>query len=175
MEAAAHTHIHPEGACTTTTAAANAAAEAALGFEHALETLTRSLLLRAGASGPLADQWARPLLIATISILLLLVVVLSRSIVSALTPSPSKKVSTSTNKKEAAPHHPQRFTNQDPSHYRRGSQTSSLYGGGTRPQNVGILAAEIYFPSTYVRQTLLEKAHGVSQGKFTSGLGQVGL
>ena len=61
-------------------------------------------------------------------------------------------------------------------HMRRPSLNASLYmGGGTRPKNVGILASEIYFPSTYVRQTLLEKAHGVSQGKFTSGLGQAGM
>lgn len=44
-----------------------------------------------------------------------------------------------------------------------------------RPEHVGILAAEVYFPSTYVRQTMLEKAQGVSKGKFTSGLGQSGL
>jgi len=43
-----------------------------------------------------------------------------------------------------------------------------------RPENVGILAAEVYFPATYVRQTMLEKAQGVSKGKFTSGLGQSG-
>lgn len=38
--------------------------------------------------------------------------------------------------------------------------------------NVGILAVEVYFPSTYVSQTELEKANGVSSGKYTIGLGQ---
>jgi hypothetical protein len=58
------------------------------------------------------------------------------------------------------------------------SESFSMGSGrasGRRPKNVGILAAEIYFPSTYVRQQQLERAHGVSQGKFTSGLGQSGM
>lgn len=58
------------------------------------------------------------------------------------------------------------------------SDSYSLGSGkasGTRPKNVGILAAEVYFPSTYVRQQQLERAHGVAQGKFTSGLGQSGM
>eukprot|EP01031_Cornospumella_fuschlensis_P030606 gene30606-36982_t len=38
--------------------------------------------------------------------------------------------------------------------------------------NVGILAMEVYFPSTYVTQTDLEKANNVSAGKYTIGLGQ---
>ncbi|KAL2266233.1 hypothetical protein VTJ83DRAFT_5585 [Remersonia thermophila] len=42
----------------------------------------------------------------------------------------------------------------------------------TRPQNVGIKAIEIYFPSQYVEQSELEKFDGVSAGKYTIGLGQ---
>lgn len=40
------------------------------------------------------------------------------------------------------------------------------------PQDVGILAFEIYFPSQYVDQTQLEVFDGVSAGKYTVGLGQ---
>ncbi|KAK7905673.1 3-hydroxy-3-methylglutaryl coenzyme A synthase [Exophiala xenobiotica] len=42
----------------------------------------------------------------------------------------------------------------------------------TRPQNIGIKAIEIYFPSQCVDQTELEKFDGVSAGKYTIGLGQ---
>ncbi|UKZ79243.1 hypothetical protein TrVFT333_006993 [Trichoderma virens FT-333] len=42
----------------------------------------------------------------------------------------------------------------------------------TRPQNIGIKAIEIYFPSQYVEQTELEKFDGVAAGKYTIGLGQ---
>ncbi|KAK4454043.1 hydroxymethylglutaryl-coenzyme A synthase C terminal-domain-containing protein [Podospora aff. communis PSN243] len=42
----------------------------------------------------------------------------------------------------------------------------------TRPQNIGIKAIEIYFPSQYVEQSELEKFDGVSTGKYTIGLGQ---
>ncbi|CAM9640747.1 unnamed protein product [Laminaria digitata] len=45
-------------------------------------------------------------------------------------------------------------------------------GGGERPQNVGILAADVYFPSTFVTQEDLEAANGVPAGKYTIGLGQ---
>ncbi|KAJ9151344.1 3-hydroxy-3-methylglutaryl coenzyme A synthase [Pleurostoma richardsiae] len=41
-----------------------------------------------------------------------------------------------------------------------------------RPQNIGIKAIEIYFPSQYVEQSELEKFDGVSTGKYTIGLGQ---
>jgi len=34
-----------------------------------------------------------------------------------------------------------------------------------RPQNIGIKAIEIYFPSQYVEQSELEKFDGVSTGK----------
>lgn len=42
-------------------------------------------------------------------------------------------------------------------------------------KNVGILAIEVYTPSTYILQSELEELSGVSQGKYTVGLGQVGL
>ncbi|KAL9051279.1 MAG: hypothetical protein Q9162_006122 [Coniocarpon cinnabarinum] len=41
-----------------------------------------------------------------------------------------------------------------------------------RPQNIGIKAMEIYFPTQCVEQSELEKFDGVSQGKYTIGLGQ---
>ncbi|KAL6060988.1 Hydroxymethylglutaryl-CoA synthase, variant 2 [Balamuthia mandrillaris] len=44
-----------------------------------------------------------------------------------------------------------------------------------RPENVGILAMEIYFPSTFVSQTDLENFDRVGSGKYTQGLGQVNL
>ncbi|KAH9489821.1 Hydroxymethylglutaryl-CoA synthase, cytoplasmic [Bulinus truncatus] len=40
------------------------------------------------------------------------------------------------------------------------------------PQDVGVIALEIYFPSQYVDQTQLERFDGVSEGKYTVGLGQ---
>lgn len=40
------------------------------------------------------------------------------------------------------------------------------------PQDVGIVAMELYFPSQYVDQTQLEEFDGVSAGKYTIGLGQ---
>ncbi|CAG2179664.1 unnamed protein product, partial [Oppiella nova] len=40
------------------------------------------------------------------------------------------------------------------------------------PKNVGILAIDIYFPNTYVDQKELEVYNGVSEGKYTIGLGQ---
>ncbi|XP_024377715.1 hydroxymethylglutaryl-CoA synthase [Physcomitrium patens] len=41
-----------------------------------------------------------------------------------------------------------------------------------RPQNVGILAMDVYFPASYVSQEELEEHDGVSKGKYTIGLGQ---
>ncbi|KAJ5211600.1 uncharacterized protein N7498_003246 [Penicillium cinerascens] len=41
-----------------------------------------------------------------------------------------------------------------------------------RPQNIGIKAIEVYFPSQCVDQAELEKYDGVSAGKYTIGLGQ---
>nr|AUW64606.1 3-hydroxy-3-methylglutaryl-CoA synthase [Ginkgo biloba] len=42
----------------------------------------------------------------------------------------------------------------------------------SHPENVGILAMDIYFPSTCVQQDALETFDGVSKGKYTIGLGQ---
>ena len=42
-------------------------------------------------------------------------------------------------------------------------------------KNVGILAIEVYTPSTYISQSDLEEHSGVSKGKYTLGLGQDGL
>ena len=42
----------------------------------------------------------------------------------------------------------------------------------SRPQNIGIKAIEIYFPSQCVDQSELEKFDGVAAGKYTIGLGQ---
>nr|AHK61014.1 3-hydroxy-3-methylglutaryl-coenzyme A synthase [Aquilaria sinensis] len=39
-------------------------------------------------------------------------------------------------------------------------------------KNVGILAVDIYFPPTFVKQEALEAHDGVSKGKYTIGLGQ---
>ncbi|RJE23514.1 Hydroxymethylglutaryl-CoA synthase [Aspergillus sclerotialis] len=41
-----------------------------------------------------------------------------------------------------------------------------------RPQNIGIKAIEVYFPRQCVDQAELEKFDGVSEGKYTIGLGQ---
>jgi len=41
-----------------------------------------------------------------------------------------------------------------------------------RAENVGVIAADVYFPSTYVAQEELEKCDGVAAGKYTIGLGQ---
>ena len=40
-----------------------------------------------------------------------------------------------------------------------------------RPADVGILAFDLYFPTTYVDQTELEEFDGISKGKYTKGLG----
>lgn len=57
------------------------------------------------------------------------------------------------------------------------NNTSNLPNGVTTctnhwPNNVGIIAMQIYFPNTYVDQTDLEKYNEVSKGKYTLGLGQ---
>lgn len=41
--------------------------------------------------------------------------------------------------------------------------------------NVGLLGAEVYFPSTYIDQEDLEAANNVSKGKYTIGLGQTSM
>ncbi|GAM26369.1 hypothetical protein SAMD00019534_095440 [Acytostelium subglobosum LB1] len=45
----------------------------------------------------------------------------------------------------------------------------------TKPNNIGILAIDVYFPKTYVAQEDLEKFDGVSAGKYTVGLGQTNM
>lgn len=40
------------------------------------------------------------------------------------------------------------------------------------PNDVGIVAIDVYFPSQYVDQAELERFDGVSTGKYTIGLGQ---
>lgn len=45
-------------------------------------------------------------------------------------------------------------------------------GSDRWPEDVGILAMEVYFPYYCVNQTELEKFDGVGQGKYTIGLGQ---
>ncbi|CAG9325177.1 unnamed protein product [Blepharisma stoltei] len=45
--------------------------------------------------------------------------------------------------------------------------------GMARPADIGILAAEIYFPKTYVEQSELESFDNVGKGKYTLGLGQL--
>ncbi len=42
-------------------------------------------------------------------------------------------------------------------------------------KNVGILAMQVYSPSTYVSQEDLEEHAGVAKGRYTIGLGQDGL
>ena len=42
-------------------------------------------------------------------------------------------------------------------------------------KNVGILAMEVYTPSTYISQEELEDHCGVSKGRYTIGLGQEGM
>lgn len=42
-------------------------------------------------------------------------------------------------------------------------------------KNVGILAMEVYTPSTYVAQEDLEEHAGVAKGRYTIGLGQDGV
>ena len=43
------------------------------------------------------------------------------------------------------------------------------------PRDVGIVGIELYFTSQFVQQSELEKFDGVSEGKYTIGLGQTGM
>jgi hydroxymethylglutaryl-CoA synthase len=63
--------------------------------------------------------------------------------------------------------------------YRRSSSSRSPSRDDTIPpnprgngKNVGILAMEVYTPRTYISQSRLEEHSGVSQGRYTLGLGQ---
>jgi hypothetical protein len=60
-----------------------------------------------------------------------------------------------------------------PSHEQQYPSPSS--SASDNDKNVGILAIEVYTPSTYITQTELEEHSGVSAGKYTLGLGQEGL
>ena len=55
----------------------------------------------------------------------------------------------------------------DPSH-----NGDSNHAAGGWPDNVGIVAMDIYFPAQFVEQSELETHDGVSAGKYTVGLGQ---
>lgn len=46
---------------------------------------------------------------------------------------------------------------------------------GNEEKNVGILALEVYTPSTFISQSKLEEHSGVAPGRYTIGLGQDGL
>lgn len=41
-------------------------------------------------------------------------------------------------------------------------------------KDIGILAAEVYFPKTYIPQTAIEEHYGFPQ-KYTKGLGQMSM
>ena len=43
------------------------------------------------------------------------------------------------------------------------------------PRDVGIHAIDLYFPSTYISQSSLESHNSIPAGKYTIGLGQLGL
>jgi hypothetical protein len=55
------------------------------------------------------------------------------------------------------------------------STRNKNYHNTPKDKNVGILAIEVYTPSTYIEQIELEEHSGVSAGKYTLGLGQDGL
>lgn len=51
-------------------------------------------------------------------------------------------------------------------------RATTTAASATRPQNVGIHATYMHFPSTFVSQSNLEAFDGVAAGKYTVGLGQ---
>lgn len=53
--------------------------------------------------------------------------------------------------------------------------TAATSNSNTTTNAVGILAVEVYTPSTYIAQADLEAHSGVAAGKYTIGLGQEGL
>ena len=55
-----------------------------------------------------------------------------------------------------------------------GAKVASLEAGKW-PEDVGILAVEVYVPRTCVNQTELEAFDGASAGKYTIGLGQLNM
>mmetsp|Transcript_16546 Transcript_16546/g.29875 ORF Transcript_16546/g.29875 Transcript_16546/m.29875 type:complete len:1072 (+) Transcript_16546:72-3287(+) len=58
---------------------------------------------------------------------------------------------------------------------RKLSRSSSMAAANDDGKNVGILAMQVYSPSTYVSQEDLEEHAGVAKGRYTIGLGQDGL
>jgi hydroxymethylglutaryl-CoA synthase len=58
---------------------------------------------------------------------------------------------------------------------KRFSSSSNLSSLANEGKNVGILAVEVYTPSTYISQSDLEDHSGIAKGKYTLGLGQEGL
>jgi len=52
------------------------------------------------------------------------------------------------------------------------TETETEAMASSRPQNVGILAMDVYFPASCIIQEELEAHDGVSKGKYTIGLGQ---
>ena len=52
------------------------------------------------------------------------------------------------------------------------SRGLSSASASARPQHVGILAMDVYFPHRYVAQADLEEADGIPKGKYEIGLGQ---
>lgn len=54
--------------------------------------------------------------------------------------------------------------------FRRSSAITNEILKVMAPEDVGILAMELYFPFLYVDQTELEKYDGVSEGKYTKGI-----
>lgn len=54
-------------------------------------------------------------------------------------------------------------------------ENGQLSNGANSYPNVGIVAMDIYFPSTYVNQAELEIFDGVSKDKYTIGLGQTDM
>lgn len=55
------------------------------------------------------------------------------------------------------------------------NQSASSRVSGKWPDDVGLLAMEVYFPSICVNQTELEKFDEASSGKYTIGLGQTNM
>ena len=52
------------------------------------------------------------------------------------------------------------------------SRNSADFDIPARPQNVGIIAMDMYFPKRCISEEDLEVFDGVSKGKYTIGLGQ---
>jgi hypothetical protein len=61
------------------------------------------------------------------------------------------------------------------SNLENGNSNNANASATTNDKNIGILAMEVYTPSTYITQADLEEHSGVSKGKYTIGLGQEGL